>query len=107
MLLIVNVASRCGFTAHYQQLELWHQRYQARGFSVLAFPCNQFGGQEPGTNAQIQSFCQTRFAVTFPVFAKIDVTGAVAAEITVLRPHSLQSQLPLPSDAVLNSSSTI
>jgi len=75
VLLIVNSASECGFTPQYEGLEQLQRQYASRGFSVLAFPCNQFGGQEPGTDEQIQSFCSTRFQVSFPVFAKVEVNG--------------------------------
>jgi len=76
VVLIVNVASRCGLTPQYTQLQELHDKYAGRGFSVLAFPCNQFGGQEPGTPEQIQSFCSTQYGVTFPLFAKLEVNGA-------------------------------
>ena len=75
MLLIVNTASKCGFTPQYTGLEKLHQDFHQRGFSVLGFPCNQFGNQEPGSNEEIQNFCTSQFKVTFPVFAKIDVNG--------------------------------
>jgi glutathione peroxidase len=75
VLLVVNVASECGFTQQYEALEVIYQRYKDRGFSVLAFPSNQFGGQEPGDNAQILNFCRSKFKVSFPVFAKLDVNG--------------------------------
>jgi glutathione peroxidase len=75
VLLIVNVASRCGFTPQYAGLELLQKQYAARGFSVLAFPCNQFGAQEPGTAAEIGSFCETNYQCTFPLFSKIEVNG--------------------------------
>ena len=75
VLLIVNTASKCGFTPQYKGLEILHQKLNARGFSVLGFPCNQFGGQEPGDAAQIEQFCTSQYAVTFPMFAKIDVNG--------------------------------
>jgi glutathione peroxidase len=75
VLLVVNVASECGFTPQYEGLEQLHRTYQARGFAVLGFPCNQFGAQEPGTEAQIKQFCETRFGVSFPMFAKVDVNG--------------------------------
>jgi glutathione peroxidase len=75
VLLIVNVASRCGFTPQYRGLEALHRRYRDRGFAVLGFPCNQFGGQEPGDEAAIAAFCAERFDVTFPLFAKLDVNG--------------------------------
>ena len=74
--LVVNVASRCGLTPHYQGLQALHQRYGERGFSVLGFPCNQFGAQEPGTETEIQEFCDRRYGVTFPLFSKIEVNGA-------------------------------
>jgi glutathione peroxidase len=75
VLLIVNTASECGFTPQYAGLESLYQAHRRRGFSVLAFPCNQFGGQEPGSAAQIQSFCRQNYGVSFPVFQKIDVNG--------------------------------
>ena len=74
-LLVVNVASQCGFTPQYAGLEALHRKYQRRGFAVLGFPCNQFGGQEPGTEAQIAEFCSRSYDVTFPLFAKVDVNG--------------------------------
>jgi glutathione peroxidase len=76
VLLIVNVASQCGFTPQYRDLESLYGRLQSKGFVVLGFPCNQFGGQEPGTNQQIADFCSTRFSVSFPMFEKCDVNGA-------------------------------
>jgi glutathione peroxidase len=78
VLLIVNVASQCGFTPQYTELVQLHDRFNARGFAVLGFPCNQFGAQEPGTEAEIESFCSTSYRVTFPMFAKIEVNGAGA-----------------------------
>ncbi len=78
VLLIVNTASKCGFTPQYDGLEALHRDYAERGFEVLAFPCNQFGGQEPGDAAEIANFCTLTYDVTFPVFAKIDVNGAGA-----------------------------
>ena len=77
-LLIVNVASECGFTPQYAGLEALHRRFRARGFAVLGFPCDQFGHQEPGDEAAIQKFCTDRYDVTFPMFAKIEVNGANA-----------------------------
>jgi glutathione peroxidase len=74
-LLIVNVASKCGFTRQYEGLEKLHEQYADRGFAVLGFPCNQFGGQEPGTAEEIQEFCSTTWGVTFPLFEKVDVNG--------------------------------
>ncbi|OWK28671.1 glutathione peroxidase [Sphingomonas mucosissima] len=78
VLLIVNTASKCGFTSQYEGLEALHRDYAERGFEVLAFPCNQFGAQEPGDAAEIANFCSLTYDVTFPVFAKIDVNGAQA-----------------------------
>ncbi|WP_375411550.1 glutathione peroxidase [uncultured Bradyrhizobium sp.] len=78
VLLIVNTASACGFTPQYKGLEQLHNELSPRGFSVLGFPCNQFGGQEPGNAEQIEQFCTRNYAVTFPVFAKIDVNGVSA-----------------------------
>ena len=75
-LLIVNVASQCGLTPQYAGLQQLHERYKGRGFAVLGFPCNQFGAQEPGSEGQIKTFCETRFGVTFPMFAKLEVNGA-------------------------------
>ncbi len=78
VLLIVNVASRCGFTPQYTGLEALWQQYRARGLVVMGFPCNQFGLQEPGTDAEIREFCTTNYLVTFPLLAKIEVNGAQA-----------------------------
>jgi len=75
VLLVVNVASQCGFTPQYGALEALHERFGARGFAVLGFPCNQFGGQEPGAEAQIAQFCETQYGVKFPLFAKVEVNG--------------------------------
>ncbi len=74
-LLLVNVASRCGLTPQYTGLEQLQQEYGSKGFSVLGFPCNQFGGQEPGSAEEIQTFCSTSYGVTFPMFEKIEVNG--------------------------------
>jgi glutathione peroxidase len=73
--LIVNVASKCGLTPQYTGLENLQERYADKGFSVLGFPCNQFGGQEPGTAEEIQEFCSTTYGVTFPMFDKVEVNG--------------------------------
>ncbi|OYY78591.1 MAG: glutathione peroxidase [Sphingomonas sp. 28-62-20] len=78
VLLIVNTASKCGFTPQYKGLEALHRKYAAQGFEVLGFPCNQFGSQEPGDAAEIAEFCTVNYDVTFPVFAKIDVNGSGA-----------------------------
>lgn len=81
VLLIVNVASGCGFTPQYEGLEQLHERYADRGLVVLGFPCNQFGNQESGSDAEIQSFCSMKFNVRFPVLAKIEVNGGNAHPI--------------------------
>jgi glutathione peroxidase len=75
VLLIVNVASRCGFTGQYTGLQSIYTQFQDRGFEVLAFPCNQFGGQEPGSATEIEQFCSTRYQTSFPLFEKTDVNG--------------------------------
>jgi glutathione peroxidase len=75
VLLIVNTASACGFTPQYKGLEELHRQLSPRGFAVLGFPCNQFGGQEPGDAAQIEQFCASNYAITFPMFAKVEVNG--------------------------------
>ena len=75
VLLIVNTASACGYTPQYRGLQALYQRFKDQGFAVLGFPCNQFGSQEPGTADEIQEFCEKKFSVTFPLFAKIDVNG--------------------------------
>lgn len=75
VVLIVNVASKCGFTPQYKGLEELYQKFQGKGFTILGFPCNQFGSQEPGSNEDIQSFCELNYGVTFPVMAKVDVNG--------------------------------
>ena len=75
VLLIVNTASACGYTPQYRGLQALYQRFKDQGFAVLGFPCNQFGSQEPGTADEIQDFCEKKFSVTFPLFAKIDVNG--------------------------------
>jgi len=76
--LIVNVASQCGFTPQYQGLEALYRNYRDQGFTILGFPCDQFGHQEPGTEAEILDFCTTKYAVSFPLFAKIDVNSSGA-----------------------------
>jgi glutathione peroxidase len=77
-LLIVNTASRCGYTPQYEGLQALYRKYRDRGLEILAFPCNQFGAQEPGTNPEIQEFCRMNYSVEFPVFARIEVNGAGA-----------------------------
>jgi glutathione peroxidase len=76
VLLVVNVASKCGYTPQYEGLEAIQKKYEAKGFEVLGFPCNQFGSQEPGTNEEIKQFCSSKYNVTFPLFDKIEVNGA-------------------------------
>jgi glutathione peroxidase len=78
VLLIVNTASKCGFTPQYEGLEALHRKFAGRDFEVLGFPCNQFGAQEPGDAAEIANFCSLTYDVTFPVFAKVDVNGSNA-----------------------------
>ena len=80
-LLIVNVASKCGFTPQYKDLQNLYNKYQDQGFEVLGFPCNQFGAQEPGTNEEVQSFCDLTYNVSFRMFDKIDVNGADASPL--------------------------
>lgn len=75
VVLVVNVASKCGYTSQYSGLEKLYQEYGERGLVVLGFPCNQFGGQEPGTEAEIKSFCSVKYPVSFPLFSKIEVNG--------------------------------
>src|SRR3990167_98623 len=82
-LLIVNVASRCGFTPQYAGLEKLYQTYQDKNFVVLGFPCNQFGKQEPGDHQEIKNFCETQYQITFPLFAKINVNGSDAHPLFV------------------------
>ena len=75
VVLLVNVASQCGLTPQYKGLEALQQKYAENGFAVLGFPCNQFAGQEPGSDADVKQFCETSFGITFPMFSKIDVNG--------------------------------
>lgn len=95
VLLIVNTASKCGFTPQYKGLEELHRVYAPRGFSVLGFPCNQFGEQEPGGSDEIGQFCEVNYGVTFPMFAKIDVNGEAA--------HPLYQWLKKEAPGVLGS----
>lgn len=96
VLLVVNVASECGFTKQYQELQTLHDRYHAQGFSVLGFPCNQFGRQEPGTAEEIQLFCSEHYAIRFPMFDKIKVNGPDA--------HPLYAWLKKQKAGILGSS---
>lgn len=95
VLLIVNTASRCGFTPQYQELETLYRDFKDRGFAVLAFPCNQFGSQEPGNSREIAEFCSLNYQVSFPLFEKIDVNGDNA--------HSLYRHLKASAPGVLGS----
>ena len=95
VLLIVNVASQCGFTPQYAGLESLWQKYHERGLVVLGFPCNQFGSQEPGDEATIANFCSSKFNVSFPLFAKVDVNGETA--------HPLWQHLKKAAPGVLGS----
>ena len=96
VLLIVNTASACGFTPQYKGLQALQLEFGPRGFSVLGFPCNQFGAQEPGDAGQIAQFCETKYEVTFPMFAKIDVNGPAA--------HPLYQYLRAEKSGLLGSS---
>ncbi|XID94188.1 glutathione peroxidase [Paenibacillaceae bacterium WGS1546] len=80
-LLIVNTASQCGFTPQYADLQALHETYEARGLVVMGFPCNQFGGQEPGTAEEVQTFCSVNYGVTFPIFEKVEAIGPNADPI--------------------------
>ena len=95
VLLIVNTASKCGFTPQYQGLEALYRKFQERGFEILGFPCNQFGKQEPGNAEEIASFCSTSYDVSFPMFEKIEVNGPDA--------HPLYKELKAAAPGVLGS----
>ncbi|MBO67535.1 MAG: glutathione peroxidase [Acidiferrobacteraceae bacterium] len=97
VLLIVNTASRCGYTPQYQGLQMLYNQYRNQGFSVLGFPCNQFGAQEPGDNQSIRKFCDTHYHVSFPVFSKIDVNGS--------NTHPLYQQLKAAQRGLLGTNS--
>ena len=88
VLLVVNTASKCGFTPQYEGLEAIYRKYHERGFEVLGFPCNQFGEQEPGSHSDIGSFCQKNYGVSFPMFEKIDVNGDAAHPLYRWLKHS-------------------
>lgn len=97
VLLIVNTASKCGFTPQYEGLETLYEKYRARGFEILGFPCNQFGQQEPGGADEIGAFCQRNYGVSFPMFEKIDVNGETA--------HPLYQHLKSSAKGLLGSES--
>jgi len=81
VMLIVNTASKCGFTPQYKGLEALYEKFHGRGLEILGFPCNQFGAQEPGTEKEIAEFCELNYGVTFPLFAKVEVNGAKTAPV--------------------------
>ena len=89
-LLIVNVASKCGFTSQYRDLQKLYEENKAKGLEILGFPCNQFGAQEPGSAEEIQNFCSTNYGVTFPMFEKVDVNGAATHPLYIF----LKDQAP-------------
>ena len=93
-LIIVNTASKCGLTGHYEGLENLYEKYKDQGLEILGFPCNQFGGQEPGSDSEIQEFCKMKFDIKFPVYKKIDVNGQNA--------HPLYQYLKEKAPGILN-----
>lgn len=95
VMLIVNVASKCGFTKQYTSLEAIYKKYEGQGLVVCGFPCNQFGGQEPGTEADIKAFCTDKYDVTFPMFSKIEVNGAGRSPLYTLLAGK---ESPFPGD---------
>lgn len=97
VLLIVNTASKCGFTGQYEGLQELHESFEGRGLAVIGFPCNQFGAQEPGTSQEIESFCELNYGVTFPISQKVDVNGAGA--------HPLFKYLTSEAKGILGSES--
>ncbi|WP_039058212.1 glutathione peroxidase [Enterobacter sp. Bisph1] len=96
VLLVVNVASKCGLTPQYEQLEKMQQQLESEGFTVLGFPCNQFLGQEPGSEEEIKTFCSTTYGVTFPMFSKVDVNGEARhplyAKLVAAAPEAIAPQ---------------
>ena len=99
VLLLVNVASKCGLTPQYKALEAVHRKYKGQGLRVLGFPCNDFGGQEPGSNTEIQSFCSTEYGVTFPLYDKLHVKGSGQHPLYA---HLTGSSSPYPGDVKWN-----
>jgi len=99
VLLVVNVASKCGFTPQYTALEAIYKKYETQGLVVCGFPCNQFGGQEPGTDAEIKEFCTSKFNVTFPMFDKLEVNGAIRHPLYVMLAGAAS---PFPGDIKWN-----
>ncbi|HOO74926.1 MAG TPA: glutathione peroxidase [Tepiditoga sp.] len=95
VILVVNTASKCGFTPQYDDLEKLYKKYKDQGFEILAFPCNQFGNQEPGNNEEIKSFCTLNYSITFPIFDKVDVNGD--------NTHPVYKYLKSQSKGILNS----
>lgn len=93
VVLVVNTASKCGFTPQYAGLETLYEKYKDQGLVILGFPCNQFGNQDPGTDEEIQSFCQVNYGVTFPMFSKIDVNGKNAHPIYKYLKNSLSGAI--------------
>ncbi len=99
VLLIVNVASKCGFTAQYEELQRLYSEYKDQGLMILGFPCNQFLDQEPGSNEEIQSFCRLNYGVDFPVLAKIDVNGPQEDPLyTYLKAQDAEEEIDVPAD---------
>jgi glutathione peroxidase len=99
VLLVVNVASKCGYTPQYTALEAVYKKYDAQGLVVAGFPCNQFGGQEPGTDADIKEFCTSKYSVTFPMFDKLEVNGANRSPLYVALAGA---ESPFPGDIKWN-----
>jgi glutathione peroxidase len=98
VVMVVNVASKCGFTKHYEPLQAIYSKYKDKGLVVLGFPCNQFGGQEPGTEAEIKAFCEDTYSVSFPMFSKIDVNGDSASP---LYKYLTSEKLPLEDQGAI------
>ena len=99
VLLVVNVASKCGFTPQYETLEAMHKKYADQGLVILGFPCNQFLDQEPGSDSDIQEFCRTTYGVDFPVFSKIDVNGPETSEVyQYLKNVNAAENIDVPED---------